>query len=349
MKARLIDAGGFVIGVIAACMQGGFVDEFPWPIRLALSLLAPGYFAGLPLVYLAGALGLGSLSFFFIVGTLVNGLIFGLAAHLIRKAMQGQRVSRIALAIFMGVWIAGGAVYVIKAWPWPEHLAPVDLSSPLAGRWKGVYHGQRGDRSIVLICHPRADSTLDGYLYIHDWDMGSLENGVYVRDSLHFEIIGSDYNAHFNHGEMAMVSTGGGMSDRAELRFVSADTSRPAPAPVDLASPLAGRWEGVLPVRSGNRPVVLICHPHTDQALDGYLYITGMDMGQFVEGVWAADSLHFEIEEFQYRAHFDRTTMTMARSGKGINQSIALRFVGADTTRPAVQAGPVSIPIRRHE
>jgi hypothetical protein len=138
---------------------------------------------------------------------------------------------------------------------------------------------------------------------------------------------------------MAMVITVSGMRREAELRFVSADTTRPAPAPVDLASPLAGRWDGVLPVRSGDRPVVLICHPHTDQVLDGYLYITGMDMGRFQDGVWAADSLRFEIAGFRYSAHFDSTTMAMERSGKGMNQSIALRFVGADTTRPALQPG----------
>ena len=319
MKSRLIDAAAFVIGVIAALMQGGAADDFAWPIRLALSLLCPGFFAGLP--------------FFFLVGILVNGLIFGLASYLIRKAMKGQRVARIALTIGMGVWITWGAGYAIS--PLPDHPAPVDLSAPLAGRWNGVLHAQRGDRSIALVCHPRADSTLDGYLYVHGWDMGPFENGVYTRDSLHFEIIGFNHNAHFHNGKMVMVTTVSGMSDEAELQFVSADTTRPAPAPVDLASPLAGHWDGVLPTRSGGIPVVLICHPHTDRVLDGYLYIDGMDMGRFEGGIWAADSLHFEKEGFRYSAHFDSTTMAMERSGKGMNQSMALRFVGADTTRPA--------------
>jgi len=344
MKSRLIDAAAFVIGVIAALMQGGAAGDFAWPIRLALSLLGPGYFAGLPLFFLVGAIGLGSFGFFFLVGILFNGLIFGLASYLIRKAMEGQRVARIALTIGMGVWITWGAVYAISWWPRSDHLAPVDLSSPLAGRWNGVLHARRGDRSIALVCHPRADSTLDGYLYVHGWDMGPFENGVYARDSLHFEIVGYDHSAHFDHAKMAMVITVSGMRSEAELRFVSADTTRPAPAPVDLASPLAGRWNGVLPVRSGDRTVVLICHPHTDQALDGYLYINGMGMWWFEEGVWAADSLHFEIQGFRYSAHFDTTTMAMERSGKGMNQSIALRFVGADTTRPAIHPGAVHFP-----
>ncbi len=337
MKSRLIDAAAFVIGVIVALIQGGAADDFVWPIRLALSLLCPGYYVGLPLFFLVGAIGLGSIGFFFVVGILVNGLIFGLASYLIQRAIKGHRVARIALTIGVGVWITWGAVYTISAWPWPEHLAPVDLSSPLAGRWKGVLHAPRGDRSVVLVCHPRADSTLDGYLYVHGRDMGPIENGVYAGDSLHFGELGYDYNAHFDHTKMAIVITVSGKSNGAELRFVSADTSRPAPAPVDLASPLAGRWDGALWVRAGGYPTVLICHPHTDQTLDGYLYINGLDIVRFEQGDWASDSLHFEVDGFRYSAHFHRMTMAMERSGKGLNQSMALRFVDADTTRPAIQ------------
>src|SRR6266581_614411 len=91
MKSRLIDVAAFVIGAIVAFMVGGPADDFPWPIRLAFSLLSPGYIVGLPLSYLVGALGLGSLGFFFLAGILVNGLIFGLASHLVRKSMKGER------------------------------------------------------------------------------------------------------------------------------------------------------------------------------------------------------------------------------------------------------------------
>ena len=65
MKSRLIDAAAFIIGVIAAFMQGGGVADFAWPVRLALSLLGPGYLVGLPLLYLVSAIGLGSFGFFF--------------------------------------------------------------------------------------------------------------------------------------------------------------------------------------------------------------------------------------------------------------------------------------------
>ena len=166
MKSRLIDAAAFIIGVIAAFMQGGGVADFAWPVRLALSLLGPGYLVGLPLLYLVSAIGLGSFGFFFLVGILVNGLIFGLTSYLIRKALRGQRVARIALAIGMATWIIWGAVYTIQAWPWPERHAPVDIKSPLAGRWNGVLHAPRGDRFVNLVCHPHTDGTLDGYLYV---------------------------------------------------------------------------------------------------------------------------------------------------------------------------------------
>jgi hypothetical protein len=344
MKSRLIDAAAFLIGAIAVFMQGGVIADSPWPIRLALTILSPGYLVGFPIVFLAGAIGLASLSFFFLVSILVNGLIFGLTSYLIRNSIKGQRVARVALAIGMGVWITWGAKYTIGFWPWPERVVPVDLSSPIAGRWKGVFHSQSGDLSIVLVCHPHADSTLDGYIYIHGWDMGPFENGVYTRDSLRFEIIGTDYGAHFDNGKMTLVIRDSGQSNGADLRFVSADTTRPPPAPVDLASPLTGRWDGVLTVRSGDRPVVLICHPYTDQVLNGYLYISGMDMGEFLQGVWIADSLRFWAAGFQHKARFDSTTMIMERSGKGMHQSISLRFVGADTTRPAIHPSAVFFP-----
>ena len=143
MKSRLIDAAAFVIGAIAAFMQGGAMGDSPWPIRLALTILGPGYFVGFPLVFLVGAIGLASLGFFFLVSILVNGLIFGLTSYLIQKVHQeasGRPESPWPLAWASGS--PGAPRYTISSWPWPEHVAPVDLSSPLAGRWKGVLHSR---------------------------------------------------------------------------------------------------------------------------------------------------------------------------------------------------------------
>ena len=344
MKARLIDAAAFLVGAFVAFAQTGLSGEMPWPIRLLLNVLCPGYLVGLPLLYLIGAMGLASLGFFFLLGMLVNGLVFGLASYLIRKTMHGERLARLVLTLGMSLWIGWGTVSTFGAWPWPERPAPVDLSSPLAGRWRGVLHGKRGDRSIVLVCHPHPDSTLDGYLYVHGWDMGPFENGVYAGDSLYFENTSYYHSAHFDRTKMAMVTTVSNLRSEAELQFVSADTSRPPPAPVDLTLPPAGRWDGVLTTARGDYPVVLVCHPHADQVLEGYLYIHGMGMGRFGGGTWPADSVHFELDNFRYNARFDSTTMTMGRTGRGLEQSMALRFVTADTSRPAIPPASVRFP-----
>lgn len=335
MKARLIDAAAFVIGTIPAFMLGGLTGDVPWPVRLALSLVSPGYVVGLPLCYLVGAIGLFSFRFFFLVAVLANGLIFALASYLIRNALKGQRPARLALSLGMGSWITWGVVWGVNAMRAEPPPAPVNLASPLAGRWEGVLHAPRGDCPITLVCHPRADSTLDGYLYVRGGDMGPFENGVYARDSLHFGIIGFEYSAHFDGTAMAMVASVARSSDRAELRFVSADTSRPAPASVDLASPLAGRWDGMLHAPSGDRPITLVYHPRTDGTLEGYFYSGGAELGRLWDGGWSGDSLHFRLERIPYRAHFDRTTMALEWSIEGNSRSMELRFVGADTSRPA--------------
>lgn len=344
MKSRLIDAAAFLIGALVAFLQGGALSDVPWPVRLLLYHLCPGYFVGFPLFSLVGAMGLASIGFFFVVGILVNGLIFGLASNLIRRSLRGERAARLALTLGMGVWFTWAAVITFGAWPRPEHLAPVDLSSPLAGRWNGVLHARRGDRSIVLVCHPRADSTLDGYLYVHGWDMGSFDSGAHSPDALQFAIGEFHYTARVDHGQMVMVSSVSGFRDTSELRFVSADTSRPAPAAIDLTSPPAGRWDGVLTTARGDHPVVLVCHPHSDQVLEGYLCIPGMGTERFRGGSWADDSLHFDVDGVRYDARFDSATMAVGRVGRGLDQAMALRFVGADTTRPAVPPASIHFP-----
>jgi hypothetical protein len=229
MTPRRIDAAAFVMGMIPAFLQGGLMDDSPWPVRLALNLLCPGFLIGLPILQVVNWIGLPSIGFYFLVSILVNGLIFGLASHLIRHARKGQRLPRLSLALGMGAWVIWGVISTGIAWPRPEPpLARVDLASPLAGRWEGGRHAARGDPSVTLVCHPRADSTLGGYLYVSGHDMGSFENGVYARDSLCFEIVGFRQAAHFDSTTMAMVISVGGFNDAAELRRVSADTTRPA-------------------------------------------------------------------------------------------------------------------------
>ena len=227
MKSRLIDAGAFVIGAILAFMIVGPADV-PWPVRLALTLLSPGYYVGLPIVFIVAAVGLPSIAFYFLVGVLTNGLIFALASSLIRNARKGQRRARLVLALGMATWVIWGVVWTVQSWPWPERVAPVDLASSLAGRWTGVLHAPRGDPTVILVCHPRTDHTLDGYLYVDGHDMGPFGEGVYGGDSLSFGMVGFEYRAHVTGKTMGMVTTVSGIRDSMGLQFVSADTSRPA-------------------------------------------------------------------------------------------------------------------------
>ena len=169
--------------------------------------------------------------------------------------------------------------------------------------------------------------------------MGPFENGVYARDSLHFEITSDDYSAHFDHAQDGHGDQGLGHEQWAELRFVSADTTRPAPAPVDLASPLAGRWDGVLlgPERR-TVPCVLICHPHTDQVLDGYLYIYRHGHGAVRAGCLGRRLAPTSGSQLRrYSAHFDGTTMIMERSGRGMEPVDPTSVASAPTPRQPVE------------
>ena len=231
MQWRFIDGAAFVVGLIPPFLQGGLVDSLPWPVRLVLNVLSPGFFVGFAIFQLVGWIGLASISFLFLVSIFGNGLIFGLASYLIRHALEGQRRARITLTIGTSGWVIWGVVWTATA---VSRLEPpparVDLASPLAGRWNGVLHGDRGEVPITLVCHPRVDSTLGGYIYVNDADMGPFEEAVYARDSLYFEIVGFKYAAHFDTTGMALVVSVAGTSNAAELRRVSADTTRPATA-----------------------------------------------------------------------------------------------------------------------
>jgi hypothetical protein len=333
VKSRLIDAAAFAIGMVPAFLVGWHTDDFPWLLRLAMGVLSPGYFLGIPALWLMGAIGLSSIGFFFFVSIVVNGQIGWLTSYLVRNSLRGQRAARVALGLGIGVWMTWAIVYSVQAWPRPERIAPLAVASPLAGRWDGVLHGTRGDRHVTLVCHPRADSTLGGYLYVHGWDMGPFDEGTYAGDSLAISIVGYEYHAHVHGTSMDMRVDVGRMSNAAELQFVSADTSRPARANVDLGSPLAGRWDGVLHAPSMDRAIALVFQPRTDGTLEGYFYSNGAELGRLQDGDWAADSLQFRLERIPYKAYFNSTTMSMTWVIEGTPRTIELHRESADTTR----------------
>jgi hypothetical protein len=103
-------------------------------------------------------------------------------------------------------------------------------------------------------------------------------------------------------------------------------------APFDLASPLTGRWDGLLHTRSDDRPVVLLLRPRSDGMLEGCVSINGDVFENFDEGSWAGDSVRFDIIGFQYRGQRVGTQMAMETSIYGMSQAIDLHFVRANIT-----------------
>jgi len=331
MKSRIIDAAAFTTGAILVFLQGGPSGDWPWPLRLTLSLSSPGFLIGVPLLWLLGTTGLTSIGFFFLVVMLVNGVIFWLVAYLVRNARHGRRVALVALVLGLGAWTTWAAVTMVQAWPRPEVLAPVVLDSPFAGRWDG--DERKAHCHITLVFHPRADSTLDGYFYINDYEMQAPENGHWSSKSLHFEHFSDDYNGHLDGRSLTMVVPVWGGRDTTLLHFVSADTSRPARATLVAAGP-TGRWEGVFHAPTGDRAAVLIFRARTDGKLLGSFTANGAELGPLF-GSWWGDTLHFSAAQTSYRARFDSTTMAVQSTTNERDRSIELRFVSHDTSYAA--------------
>ena len=156
----------------------------------------------------------------------VNGLLYALCWHLGRIAQTGRRAAQRTLIAGGGVWVAWCAWWCILSFKPEPPPAPVDLASPLTGRWQGVTHGERGDRPVVLICYPRTDGTLDGLYYINGELMGPIEEGTHAGDSIQFNSPGFHHYGRRDGARMTIEWRVGHRSSRTELEFVSADTAR---------------------------------------------------------------------------------------------------------------------------
>ena len=216
---------GAAIGFVLLMVQSG-----PIVLRIALSCLSPGYWLAGPFlqVLLPRGLGFAGLIWGLIAwSAVINGALYALLWYLRRIARTGRRVARFALLAGAGVWVAWGAWWSARHWPQPDPPpAPVDFSSPLTGRWEGVGHGKARDFPAILICHPRTDGTLDGLFYASGHLIGPIELGAHAGDSLRFLTPGFLQFGHRDGTRMTLESRIGHWTQRIELAFASADTSR---------------------------------------------------------------------------------------------------------------------------
>ena len=109
------------------------------------------------------------------------------------------------------------------------------------------------------------------------------------------------------------------------------------------AAPLAGRWEGVFHGGRGDRPVTLVCRTGVGGTLTGLLYMDGDLMGPLESGEITADSVHFSVMNFGFRAlrQNDQMQMEMAIA-HGRTHAMALHFVSADTAALVPSAASVA-------
>jgi len=218
----------FLLGAAVAIVMI-YPTGLPAPLTTLLMCLCPGYWVGIPLLGLIGPmrLDLGAILWVLLASSaLMNGLLYALCWYLGRIARTGKRAAQRVLMVGGGVWVALCAWHTIEIWKPEPPPAPVDLASPLTGRWEGVAHGERGDRAVILICYPRTDGTLDGLYYANGELIGPIEEGTHAGDSIQFKTPAFQRHGRRDGTKMTLEARVGRWSSRTELEFVSADTAR---------------------------------------------------------------------------------------------------------------------------
>ena len=229
---RLGDIVAFAIGAAVACVWAASWNNPTSPATMVVMFLCPGWLVALPTLGLLqiGLFTSGFFVFLLMTTAVVNGLIYGLVWHVTRLAFSGGWPLLIPVVVAAGFWVLWFAHWVAENRPRPEPpLAPVDLTSPLAGRWEGVIHGERGEVPVTVILHPRTDGTLDGFQcvgrepeYIERFDEGTHAGG----DSLYYVIISFEQRGRRDSTSMTIESSVGGSKQTWDLRFATADTGR---------------------------------------------------------------------------------------------------------------------------
>ena len=229
----------FAVGAGAGCLVGLFPSSGSVLVSMALVLLCPA----LPLAFmLLGSLEVGLFTPGFMLALIpvcavLNGAIYGLLWHLARSAIEGKRVLFLPAALGAGLWLAWFITYSLENWPKPEPpLAPVAVTSPLAGRWVGTIHGTRGDVPVTLVLLPRTDGALDGFQCTSPEYVERFDKGRHAGDSLRYDILSFQQRGRRDGATMTIESSVGRTTQVWELRFASADTGR-AGLPVRVEGP----------------------------------------------------------------------------------------------------------------
>ena len=116
-------------------------------------------------------------------------------------------------------------------------LSAFASSTPLAGRWDGVFHGGRGDQPVTFVCRPGIGGSLGGLLYMGGDLMGPLEEGRIDGDSLRFRVMNFELRAHRSGDQMTVsLFVPNGRTHEFDLRFASGDTSAVAQSPEAAAA-----------------------------------------------------------------------------------------------------------------
>ncbi len=225
---RFGDVAAFVIGATVGCVMFSFSSDIPGPVAWALFFLSPGWLVAVLALgmFNVGVLTPGSFLSFLLTTAVFNGLIYGLAWHLTRLAVEGRRRLLVPVVLGAGFWISWFVHLTVENWSPEPPLAPVDLTSPLAGRWVGVIHGHTRDVPVTLILHPRTDGTLHGFQCNRREYVERFDEGAHAGDSLRYDIISFQQRGRRDGTAMTIESSVGRTKQMWELRFVSADTGR---------------------------------------------------------------------------------------------------------------------------
>lgn len=115
--------------------------------------------------------------------------------------------------------------------------------APLAGTWKGVFHGGRGDQALVLRFLPRGEHSFAGSLAMDGEEVGPIEAASITGDSLRFQVLNYSLRGERSGEAIAFgLFLANGRPHSFSVRWSGPDTTA-APASTPQHAPVP--WEDV--------------------------------------------------------------------------------------------------------